>query len=119
MSNCFLTSFIFSNTTGSLGMLSQLFSFCKRLPSENPQETSKDSRGAETHPQHLDVDDLVHVLLAVVLVPDEDLSRLVCLGPLEALGQEGLVQTSGFGVSHLLDTLTTTRQRLGMSTATL
>lgn len=69
----------------------------------------------ETYPQHLDVNDLVHVLLAVILVPDEDLRRLVCFWPLEALGQEGLVQTPGFGVPHLLDTLNMRAQRLVMS----
>lgn len=39
-----------------------------------------------THPEHLYVNDLIHVLLLIILVPDEDLCRLVRLGPLEALG---------------------------------
>lgn len=73
----------------------------------------------EPYPQHLDVDDLVNVLLAVVLVPDEDLGRLIRLRPLEALWQEGLVQTPGFGVPHLLDTLNTRRPRLVVSIAAL
>lgn len=39
----------------------------------------------QTHPEHLDVNHFIHVLLLVILIPDEDLCRLICLGALEAL----------------------------------
>lgn len=92
---------------------------------QNLQKTSRKPLKAletpeiETYPQHLDVNDLVHVLLTVILVPDEDLGRLVRLWALEALRQEGLIQTPGFGVSHLLDTLNRRRRWLVVSIAPL
>lgn len=58
-----------------------------------------------THPEHLDINDLIHVLFLVILVPDEVLRRMVALGALEALGQERFVEAFGLGVSHLLDAL--------------
>ena len=92
-------------------MLSQLFSFCTETTSVFVEQADtsggtalhnsivtmvdKERRAMKvcysvrfsvwTHPEHLYVDDLINVLLLVVLVPDEDLCRLVCLRALEAL----------------------------------